>query len=173
MRCIYFICALLFLPVCLQAQNQFRQYQVAQTGVSLYLPADPGSFTLSLGSDSSEVYNASVFTSDSLEWGTIVVQLKHQVDAGNQNALLKIYLDYLKEVFDITAWAGYGEGHTLESNPGTTGVIDYWEDGSGRLWELKGWINTRFICVTYVVGKKGVEKNFSATRFFFNSVRFP
>lgn len=161
------------IPFLAEAQYKFRKCPVAETGVNVYFPADPGAFDKTLSQDSAEIYTAGVFTTDSLEWVSIVVKLKNKVEEENRNGLLMAYLDYLKEGMEVVQAVGYGEGHTLEENPGAVGMIDYWEDAEKNVIEIKGWINSSFICVMFVAGPKNIEKNFNATRLFFNSVRFP
>jgi hypothetical protein len=99
------------------------------TGCSAYFPDDEKLvLELSYSPDSSKVYTGEVF-SDNHHFSIILVELKDYVfeNKEEKEGMITSYLDYLKESFSIVSAAGYGNGHTMESNPEAVGVIDYWE----------------------------------------------
>ncbi len=133
------------------AQVRFTKYPIGDSGCSAYFPAQP-TIDVTYSEDSSVVYTTDI-TADSLSLGLICVKLSAGsvgTDRASNVALLKSYLDYLKGVFGIVGAVGYGEGHTLDSHPAADGVIDYWTDGSGFEWKIKGWVDNNFITVMYI-----------------------
>ncbi len=151
---------------------RFSKYPINQTGHFAYFPGDPGVFTPSQSDDGSDVYTAEV-EFDSSFYGMIVVDfLAGSMDGSskeNMEELLVNYLDFLQQQFMITSAAGYGRGHTLESNPNAVGVIDYWEDATGFEYKVKGWVDTKTLAVLYIGGKEPV---YNVQEMFLNGFRF-
>ena len=151
---------------------RFTKYPINQTGHFAYFPVDPGEFEPSKSEDGADVYTAEVEYDCSL-YGIIVVDfLPGSMDGSSKEdmeELLISYIDFLQEQFMITSTAGYGKGHTLESNPNAVGVIDYWEDATGFEYKIKGWADTKSLAFLYIAGK---ETNINVQELFLNGFRF-
>jgi hypothetical protein len=151
---------------------RFTKYPVNQTGHFAYLPADPREFDVSKSDDGADVYTAEV-EFDSSFYGIIVVDfLPGSMDGStkeNMEELLVGYLDFLQQQFMISSSAGYGRGHSLESNPDAVGVIDYWEDATGYEYKVKAWADTKTLAVLYIAGKEPV---YNVQELFLNGFRF-
>jgi hypothetical protein len=151
---------------------RFTKYPINQTGHFAYFPADPGVFDVSVSDDGSDVYTAEVEV-DSSFYGLIVVDFVPGTMDGStkedMEGLLTGYLDFLQTQFMIFSAAGYGTGHTLESNPNAAGVIDYWEDETGFTYKVKGWVDTKTLAVLYIGGKEPV---FNVQEMYLNGFRF-
>jgi hypothetical protein len=151
---------------------RLTKYPINQTGHFAYFPADPGVFEVSTSDDGSDVYTAEVEV-DSSFYGMIVVDFvpgsMGESTKKDMEELLVAYLDYLQGQFMITSTAGYGRGHSLESNPNAAGVIDYWEDETGFAYKVKGWADTKTLAVLYIGGK---EPLFNVQEMYLNGFRF-
>lgn len=151
---------------------RFTKYPINQTGHFAYFPADPGVFTPSKSDDGADVYTAEVEV-DSSFYGMIVVDFvpgsMGESTKEDMEEMLIGYLDYLQTQFMITSAAGYGRGHTLESNPNAAGVIDYWEDETGFGYKVKGWADTKTLTVLYIGGKEPI---FNVQEMYLNGFRF-
>lgn len=156
-----------------QSVPRFKKYDVAQTGCAVYLPADPGEFSMTLSEDESEVYTAEVGHGD-FSFAVIVVRLKEPLNdnADEKNDLMTAYLDFLQDQFSVTEAAGYGWGHTLESAPKAVGVIDYWEDADGLSYAVKAWCDGNVLSVLMLYGK-GEYPYFNAQQMYLDGFRFP
>ena len=84
---------------------------------------------------------------------------------------MESYLEYLKGNFDITSAAGYGRGHTLNNDPNTRGILDYWKDREKAEWKVKAWTNGSYIGVLYAKSKKELPVN--KVDIYLNGFRFP
>ncbi|MDX2284550.1 MAG: hypothetical protein NW241_10320 [Bacteroidia bacterium] len=170
-------CAGLLAVCCSAAQAQqtprFAKYPVAETGCHVYLPADPGGFERSLSEDQSELYTAELNYGDH-HFAVIVVRFSEPIEGGAEayTALAESYLDFLQEQFGVTGSAGYGRGHTLESHPEASGVLDYWEDQDGLQYVVKAWCDSRFMAVLMLYGEAEYPY-FNARELFLNGFRFP
>jgi hypothetical protein len=166
-------------PFVLSAQNtvpRLSKFPVAQTGCSVYLPGSPGEFEKSLSQDSSEVYTGEVQHGDHF-FAVILVKFTESTASEIQTPevkamLMESYLDYLKAQFGITASAGYGRGHTLESAPSAVGVIDFWEDAEKKQYAVKSWCNGQILSVLLLYGPKEYP-HFNVQQLFLNGFRFP
>ncbi len=151
---------------------RFAKYQINQTGRYAYYPSDPGTAKAEKSDDGSDVYTLEV-QSDSTFYGTIMVDFTDGLlDASSKQEIedmLISYLDYLQGAFSITESAGYGKGHTLESNPDAIGVIDYWQDATGEPWIIKGWADKNTLAVMYIYGTEPAE---GSKQMFLNGFRF-
>ncbi len=152
--------------------TRLSKYPINQTGHFAYFPSDPGELEVAKSDDGSDVYTSEVEI-DSSYFGLIVVDFVPGSMGENSKTdmeeLLTSYLDFLKTQFQITSSAGYGKGHTMESNPNAVGVIDYWEDGTGFEYKIKGWADTKTLAVLYVGGK---EINANVQEIYLNGFRF-
>lgn len=127
---------------------------IGQSGCSAYLPPGMPEFDLSKSEDNSDVYTSEVEL-DSFVFGCIAVRFSEPfTDASpdEMEELLISYMDFLKSPFEITSAVGYGKGHLLDGYPDARGVIDYWEDGNGRQYAVKGWVNQKYIGFLYIGG---------------------
>jgi hypothetical protein len=150
----------------------FEKLPIGDSGCFGYFPGDP-QFETTFSEDSSKVYTGEVST-DSFNYFAICVKLSLVLNDAKEEqiGLLESYMDYLQQAFDITASAGYGEGHTLDGYPAVSGVIDYWTDIDGYQWAVKGWVNAQFLVVMGIYGS-GEYPYFNAQQMYFNGIRFP
>lgn len=156
-----------------QSVPRFAKYDVAETGCKVYLPADPGEFELTLSEDKSEVYTAEV-THNDYNFAVIVVKFSEPIGDvdDDKTDMVTSYLDFLQGQFGITASAGYGKGHTMESAPDAVGVIDYWEDNEGLQYAIKSWCDGNYLSVLMLYGQ-GEYPIFNVQEMFLNGFRFP
>ncbi len=151
---------------------RLTKYTIGDSGASAYFPSEP-EFELSYSEDSSKVYTGEV-ESDSFNFAAIVVQFKENIgnDKVANEDLLIAYLDFMKAQFNITETAGYGKGHTMDSNPDAAGVIDYWEDAEGINYQVKGWVDDAFLALMIIYGDSEYPI-FNISQMFLNGFRFP
>lgn len=180
---IVFWLMLALLPALLSAQTdvpRFSKYPVAGSGCFVYMPADPGEFTASDSEDGSKVYVGEAVQGDFF-FAAIVVQLSAPLDAEDPVTgwdfdvhydLMESYLNFLQAQLGVTASAGYGRGHKMESNSMAVGVIDYWQDGEGQQYAVKSWCDPHFLAVLMVYGP-GEYPHFNAQEMYLNGFRFP
>ncbi len=152
-----FIC-LLISCISVSAQvPRLTKYQINETGRYAYYPSDPGYVEPEKSDDGSDVYTLEVEFAG-VNYGTIMVDfadgMMNEVSKEELETMLTSYLDFLQGALKITGSAGYGMGHTLESNPDASGVIDYWEDEEGRPWVIKGWVDKNTLAVMYIYAKE-------------------
>lgn len=155
---------------------RFAKYPVANTGCSLYLPGEPGRFELSLSQDSSEVYTCEVPYGEFF-FAAIVVKFIPGTSleletVEDKELLMESYLDFLQNQFSILESAGYGWGHTMESAPKATGVIDFWAGDDDTVYAIKSWCDGKFLSVLLLYGPKEYPYS-SAQDMFLNGFRFP
>ena len=130
-------------------------------------------FELSKSEDDAEVYTSDLEL-DGFRFASVSVKFSEAfTDAEPEDLedLLISYLDYLKEKFEIEDAAGYGRGHTLESASDAIGVLDYWEDGDGLHYAVKGWINPKYIGIMFIYGE-GDYPHFNVQQMYLDGFRF-
>lgn len=150
---------------------RFKKYDIAQTGCKVYMPDDPQEFSVSKSQDGSEVYIGET-SFGSYDYGIICIKLLEPIAEKNERVqLLENYMSFLKSNFGIVAAAGYGKGHTLESNPQADGIIDYWEDSEDNKWQVKGWVDSNFLAILFVYGPDE-HPYFNAVEIYLNGFRF-
>ena len=129
---------------------------IGQSGCAAYLPEGMPEFGLQMSEDSSDVYTSEMEI-DSFVFGCIAVRLSQPLvnfSAEDMEALLVSYMEFLKGPFEITGATGYGKGHRLDGFPEARGVIDYWEDGNGNQYAVKGWVDQKYIGFLYIGGAR-------------------
>ena len=152
---------------------RFVKQPIENSGCYAYFPEDVEmAFDLSYSPDSSKVYTGD-FLSGDFHYSIILVQLKDLVmeDAVEKEEMLVSYLDYLQESFSIVGAAGYGKGHTMESNPVAVGMIDYWEDNEGDQWSVKAWADGSTMAIMFIYGATEYP-SYGAGQLFLNGFRF-
>ena len=170
-----FLNLILFCSITASAFTQvprLAKYPISDSGAFAYFPAAP-EFELTYSEDSSKVYTGEV-VSDSFNFAGIVVDFYENIgnDKAVNEALLISYLDFLKAEFIITEAAGYGRGHTLESNANAVGVIDYWVDADGVNYQIKGWVTDSMMAVMIIYGYSEYPI-FNIAQMYLNGFRFP
>lgn len=146
---------------------------IGSSGCSAYLPAQMPEFELSYSEDNAEVYTAAVDI-DSFSFGCIAVKFAEPFadsDPADMEDLLISYMDYLKDIFEITGAAGYGRGHTLEAYPDARGVLDYWEDAQHAQYAVMGWVNQSHLGFLYIAGPREYPFD-NLQRMYLNGWRF-
>ncbi|MBN8677957.1 MAG: hypothetical protein J0M29_07010 [Chitinophagales bacterium] len=160
--------------LCAQKAPRFAKTPVGDSGASIYLPGAPTEQNVSYSPDSSRVYT--IETVDSTQgaayhFGAIVVNLNHVDLKAIEEDMLTQYMDYLKETFDVKQAVGYGKGHTLDTHPSAKGMLDYWLDGSGSHWAVKGWAAESTLFVLFIYGPEDYP-NVNVAQLFLNGARF-
>jgi hypothetical protein len=173
MKNIFTLVFILIVAIHANAQyGNIRKYQIEQTGCYCYLPADPGKFDEQHSDDGQLMYTKEVYVND-VTFGIIAVFLNESFAASSADdlkSLLVSYMDFLKQQFEITGAAGYGYGHTMDSNPKAQGIIDFWEDKDGKEYAVKGWIDNNALAFLYVKGKE--LPNYNVQSLFLNGFVF-
>jgi hypothetical protein len=139
-------------------------------GMKAYFPSKP-EVERTLSADSSHVYTCEVAWKEFF-FSTIAVKFSQSLTDEDLELLAESYLDFLKGQFGVTGSAGYGRGHTLESNPKAKGIIDYWEDGDKNQYSVKAWVDPNCMGVMILYGPKEFP-NFNVAQLFLNGFRFP
>ena len=133
---------------------RLNKTEIGQSGCAAYLPEGMPEFGLDKSEDSSDVYTSEMAI-DSFVFGCIAVRFSQPFTNSTpeeMEELLVSYMEFLKGPFGISAATGYGKGHRLDGFPEARGVIDYWGDGKGNQYAVKGWINQKYIGFLYVGG---------------------
>jgi hypothetical protein len=152
---------------------RFVKQPIDNSGCYAYFPEDAEMvFDVSYSPDSAKVYTGD-FLSGDFHYSIIVVKLHDLVmeNAEEKETMLTSYLDYLQTSFSIVGAAGYGMGHTMESNPSAVGMIDYWEDEEGDQWSVKGWADGSTLAIMFIYGATEYP-SFTAGQLFLNGFRF-
>ncbi|ASS50635.1 MAG: hypothetical protein A3D31_13815 [Candidatus Fluviicola riflensis] len=152
---------------------RFVKQPIENTGCYAYFPNDVEMvFDLSYSPDSSKVYTGD-FLSGNFHYSIILVQLKDLVmqTTEEKDDMLVSYLDYLQGTVGIVGSAGYGKGHTMESNPSAVGIIDYWEDDEGDQWSVKAWADGSTMAILFIYGATEYP-SYGAGQLFLNGFRF-
>jgi hypothetical protein len=139
-------------------------------GMKAYYPEKP-EVTHTLSEDSSDVFTCEVAWKEFF-FSTIAVKFSEPFADEDLEPLAESYLDFLKGQFGVTESAGYGRGHTLESNLKAKGIIDYWEDGDKNQYSVKVWVDPNYMGVMILYGPKEFP-NFNVAQLFLNGFRFP
>ncbi len=173
------ILAMLFLAfgISLLAQSpipRLSKQSIGTSGCYAYFPADMPDFEKSLSEDGSVVFVSEVEISSDFQVGCITVQFSEPMPNEDDlwDALVENYLAYLQQQLGITAAAGLGAGHTLESNPEAQGYIDYWQDADGLDYAVKAWINDKYLALMFITGPDD-ELNYNFKEMYLNGFRFP
>ena len=151
---------------------RFQKYQINETGYYAYFPGDPGKFDVAQSQDSLLIYTKEIEIQGN-KYGLIMVFFGDKFTKSPKeelSALLESYMDYLKNSFEIKNAAGYGKGHTMDSNPQAQGIIDFWESAAGLQYAVKGWIDKSALGFLYIAGKE--EINYNYKELIFNGFRF-
>jgi hypothetical protein len=154
------------------AVPRFQRTNIGTTGLSAYLPPGFPELTVAPSEDGSEVH-AGELEQGGFVYGVIGLRFAAPLegDPESHEQLLITYLDFLKSQLGVTEAAGYGLGHGLESEPSARGVIDYWQDSSGRHYAIKGWVSQTHLAVLYVAGPTEYPV-FSAQQLYLDGIRF-
>jgi hypothetical protein len=162
MKVIFLFIIGFIISISVEAQyGNFRKYQIAETGYYCYFPSDPGKFEKQQSDDGQLMYLAETQVNN-ISFGIITVLLNESFSSSSDSELKDLlisYMDYLKQSFEITGAAGYGFGHTLDSNPKAQGILDYWENKDGQELVVKGWIDNKSLAFLYIKGKELPDTN--------------
>jgi hypothetical protein len=133
---------------------RLERTNIGGSGCSAYLPKGMPGFEMELTPDKAELYTSELKIED-FAFGCITVKFakafKNDSKEDLENMLVN-YMQFLQTSFGITSTAGVGRGHKMESNSNAQGVIDYWADGQGQKYAVKGWVDENCMAVMYVVG---------------------
>ena len=151
-------------PVVAQSVNEtkvprFEKRSIAETGCFFYGPQDFPELEKSYSEDGSEVYSGE-FMVGNHNFGVIMVKFIPEMTASSpeeMEALMESYMDFLAEQANV---------------PNARGGIDYWEDAGAQQYAVKGWVDTRFLCVLYISGDTEYPV-FNVQEIYLNGFRFP
>ncbi|MBI5916597.1 MAG: hypothetical protein HY842_14565 [Bacteroidetes bacterium] len=153
--------AIFLLPVFLCAQDEssvkiprLSKTAIGQSGCAAYLPAGMPEFGVEASEDGSDVYTSELDV-DGYRFGCIAVRFAEpdlEATPDEMEQLLIAYMEYLQGALEITGSTGIGTGHTLEDYPDARGVLDYWEDGEGTQYVVKGWVNQKYLGILLISG---------------------
>ena len=150
---------------------RFERIDIGTTGLSAYLPKGFPTFDVADSPDGSRVHSGETGVGG-FAFGCIALRLKDPLAPDEDTeALLTAYLDFLKTEFKITSAAGYGRGHTLDSEPAARGVIDFWVDKDGEHYALEGWVTPTHLAVLYIAGPKDYP-NTNVQQMYLGGIRF-
>lgn len=150
---------------------RLERVDIGKTGLSAYLPKGFPEFLTNNSPDGTVVHNAEIQVGD-FAFGCIALRFKVPLGPDDDaEALLTDYLDFLKEQFHITQAAGYGHGHTIESEPSARGVIDFWVDKDGQHYAIGGWSTKAHLAVFYIAGPKDYPL-INVQQAYFGGLRF-
>jgi hypothetical protein len=158
-----FLLVLLAATVNAQETPRFKKYPIAESGMYVYMPADPGEFEVTESEDKSQVYTGEIELNE-FNFAVIAVKFSEPMESTKEELeeLLISYMDFLQGQFGI---------HTLDSDDSVTGVLDYWEDEDGLSWVVKGWVNKEYLAVLAVYGK-GEYPHYTVQDLFLHGIRF-
>jgi len=149
---------------------------IGDSGVKATIPEGMQEPQRVLSEDSSLVYMSKFKdTLNGFTFSYIVIKFKDEFDSlrtdKQQEALVKSYLEFLKDQFYVINFWGYGSGYKSEFIPGAFAVIDFWLDEEDNSWAVKAWISRKYLAVMMVSGK-GDYPVFDVRQSFFDGVRF-
>jgi len=152
---------------------RFVKTAISTSGCYAYLPKDVElGFDIEYSPDSARVYTGDFYSGD-FHYAVIVVKLNgvELETAEDKEGMLISYLDYLQESFSIIESAGYGLGHTMESNPDAIGIIDYWVDEEEDQWSVKGWADGNTLGILFIYGATDYP-SINASQLYLDGFRF-
>lgn len=164
------LCLVLMCCTTMEAQS-LKKYPVGNSGCSVYMFCDPKRFNTDFSEDSSTVYTSECVQAE-ITYGVICIKLLQSInDLRAAEEMMVSYLDFLKADFNIRTAGGYGKGHILGDDERTRGVVDYWKDGEGENWKIKGWTDGKFIGVLFAHTMKDLPE--PKVNGFLDGLRFP
>jgi len=151
---------------------RFQKTAIGTSGCFAYMPPGDLQVEIEYSPDSSQVYSGEIAVGD-YSYAVIVVKLNGIVleTEEEKNDMLVSYLDFLQSSFSISESAGYGKGHTLEKFPEAVGMIDYWLDADGDVWEIMGWADSNTLGIMMIYGPTDYP-NFNAQQLYLDGFRF-
>lgn len=155
----------------LKGQNQFRKYEIGDSGCSAYFYTQPAPAEMSLSEDKSKVYIMESTDEQGNTYSTITVKFAESIDAENSEELLISYMDYLKSSLKVIKSSGYSSGIQLPAHPAARGVKDYWSDAESN-GTVVGYVDTNFLAVMFVWQVENDPDIFSKSEAFFKGYRF-
>lgn len=151
----------------------FEKQTIGSSTSTAYFPDEMELIvTENLSEDGSMVYTCET-TAGNFSYGVALVKFKDfTLDTKEEREMmLTDYLDFLKNVFSIESFAGYGTGHQLATDESVEGIIDFWRDADGDEWSINAWVRNDGLAVMFIYGPEEYP-NYSVSQFFFNSLKF-
>jgi hypothetical protein len=150
---------------------RFVKTKILNSSSYAYLPNANAEINVSYSEDSSAIYTYEELIGN-FTFSFIHVDFMHEInDSLEQQQVLVSYLEYLKTQLEIEGSAGYGYGHTLESQPNTQGIIDYWMGKENTKYALKAWTNSKHITIFFLYGTEEYPY-FNAQQMYFDGIRY-
>lgn len=151
---------------------RLQKQPIDNSGCFAYMPAGEFSIEKSYSPDSAVVYSGEI-VEGKFHYAVIVVKF-NGVTLDNESdkyEMITSYMDFLQSSFEVVEAAGYGKGHSMESDETAVGVIDYWKDSEGNYWEVKGWVNATALGVMMIYGPEDYP-NYTIQSLYLNGFRF-
>jgi hypothetical protein len=148
---------------------RFAKYDIGG-GMKAYLPSKP-EVEHTVSEDKSDVYTCEVKWQE-FSFGVIAVKFSQSMPEESLEDLAEAYMNFIKKQMVVLKAAGYGRGHTLESNPKAKGIIDFWEDVDDNQYQVKAWVDSNYLAVMLLYGQKEFPI-FNAAQMFKDGFRFP
>lgn len=139
----------------LSTSRKFKNYFIGDTGCSALLFANEEEFERSVTASGDALYFHE-FAERTVSYGIICIQLKESSSLKEATEMLVTYLNKLRTPFGVLHHAGIQRDTDWNSSQSKT-MMDYWQDGYGRDWKVKGYTNGRVLAVLYVKDIANVE----------------
>lgn len=127
----------------------FKKYSIGNSGCTIYLPNDPGTFNPSFTKSGDLMYFSETKEAH-VTYGSVTILLKNPTDnlAEAEKGLAK-FIQTLQKSYDIDHTTGLSLGHLQRGNSQARGIVDYWQDAAEVDWKIKGWTNGSIMSVVY------------------------
>ena len=89
------------------------------------------------------------FDEKEVSYGIICIELREEVELEDAENVMRSYINKLRGPFFILHNTGL-QKDTDWNSVASRSVSDYWQDGEGCDWKVKGYTNGRFLSLLYV-----------------------
>ena len=144
--------------VMFRSAKKFRPTRIGATGCTVLLPSTVD-FEHTRNEEGDQIYYADHYEKD-CRYGVICAWLSKPLMAEEASGLLKSYVERLQGPFS----AEHSTGVLVTSEPTltypVTAMTDYWQDGQGQDWKVKGYTDGRIVSVLFVknIGEGEIDK---------------
>lgn len=123
---------------------RFKRYLICP-GCSTYLNSSACTLQVRQTRDGDKIY-FNEYTEDGVTYGTICVQMRDAYALEDAESILVHYLNRVRKPMQIACNVSMEINTTSEQLT----ITDYWQDGAGIDWKIKGYTNGRIVGVLYV-----------------------
>ncbi len=128
--------------------RRFKNYFIGNTGCSALMFSGKRKFDYTETETGDEIY-FNEFNDKNITYGIICIRLQDEFELEDSAAMLRAYVNKLKGPFFILHSTGLQKEADWNSAI-TYSAIDYWQDGDGQDWKVKGYTDGRFMSILYV-----------------------